>query len=61
MRILLIIIGAIVGLYLAARYLQKRPSINETLAKHSEFGCFFYVLYAVIGGLVGWIIYSIFA
>jgi len=60
MRIVLIIIGAIVGIYLAARYLQKRQSINETLTKHSEFGCIFYLVYAVVGGLVGWIIYSLF-
>jgi len=62
MRIVLIIIGAIAGIFWATKIIHKRPETHETVVKKSpEVGCFFYLLFVVIGGLIGWIIYSIFA
>jgi len=61
MKIALIIIGAVIGMILQGNKLAKKEGMQETLSKAPIMGCFVFLVYGVIGGVIGWLIYSLFS
>jgi len=60
MKIVLIIIGALIGLGIGANSLKKKAGMTETLQKLPTVGCLVFLIYGALGGFVGWLIYAIF-
>jgi hypothetical protein len=60
MKIVLIIIGALISIGFGVNRLGRKEGMDETLKKLPGVGCLIYLVFGVMGGLIGWLIYSIF-
>ena len=60
MKITLIIVGALIGIFAGANYLKKKVEYHKTVEKMPVIGCLVYLVYGALGGVIGLAIYSLF-